>query len=255
MWRRSESRRRRGPRGGGRPRAASGSSTREAREREAAVGASKWGPRCLGRRCRRAATRACGRRASLRGSDAGEERVGRNARVVGGKWDDGEKLRRVGGGKEKRGTARNAADGIREGRTRHLSARLLPCLFPDRVIHGVADLVQGFHGERRARARALTLPPARTPSLVFRRISLSRNARRAETRRRLGTDAALNESNHRVTCLSKPRRRASLSRPHIATTYAYNIFSGPWLDADAQSAFMVATTPAMVTAPSATGTT
>ena len=148
-----------------------------------------------------------------------------------------------------------AADGIREGRTRHLSARLLPCLFPDRVIHGVADLVQGFHGERRARARALTLPPARTPSLVFRRISLSRNARRAETRRRLGPHAALNESNHRVTCLSKPRRRASLSRPHIATTYAYNIFSGPWLDADAQSAFMVATTPAMVTAPSATGTT
>ena len=158
-------------------------------------------------------------------------------------------------GKRNAGRRGNAADGIREGRTRHLSARLLPCLFPDRVIHGVADLVQGFHGERRARARALTLPPARTPSLVFRRISLSRNARRAETRRRLGPHAALDESNHRVTCLSKPRRRASLSRPHIATTYAYNIFSGPWLDADAQSAFMVATTPAMVTAPSATGTT
>ena len=182
--------------------------------------------------------------------EGGSERAG-GGREVGRR----QKLRRVGGGKEKRGTARNAADGIREGRTRHLSARLLPCLFPDRVIHGVADLVQGFHGERRARARALTLPPARTPSLVFRRISLSRNARRAETRRRLGPDAALNESNHRVTCLSKPRRRASLSRPHIATTYAYNIFSGPWLDADAQSAFMVATTPAMVTAPSATGTT
>ena len=109
--------------------------------------------------------------------EGGSERAG-GGREVGRR----QKLRRVGGGKEKRGTARNAADGIREGRTRHLSARLLPCLFPDRVIHGVADLVQGFHGERRARARALTLPPARTPSLVFRRISLRRNARRAESR-------------------------------------------------------------------------